>query len=89
MGLALYYVTLPLAVVGAVWLYRRQVTLVPLLAPMLVITVTAALAFGTTRYRIPADVALVVLAGVGLAALVGRWGRRAGQDGRDMTEVAP
>lgn len=88
-GLALYYVTLPLAVVGAVWLYRRQVTLVPLLAPMLVITLTAALAFGTTRYRIPADVALVVLAGVGLAALVGRWGRRAGQDGRDMTEVAP
>ena len=52
-------------------------------------TVTAALAFGTTRYRIPADVALVVLAGVGLAALVGRWRRRAGQDGPDMTEVAP
>jgi len=88
-GLAMYYLLLPLAAVGAVWLWRRRITLIPLVAPMLVITVTAALAFGTTRYRIPADVALVVLAGLGLAALVGRWGRRAGQDGPDMTEVAP
>lgn len=88
-GLAMYYLLVPLAVVGAASLWRRGVTLIPLIAPMLVITVTAALAFGTTRYRIPADVALVVLAGVGGAGLVGRWGRRAGQDGPDMTEVAP
>jgi hypothetical protein len=37
------------------------------------ITVTAAWTFGTTRYRIPADVALVVAAGVGIDALLRRW----------------
>ena len=54
---------------------------------MLVITVTAALAFGTTRYRVPADVALVVAAGVGVAALLSRWRAPSGQDGAPETEV--
>ena len=84
----LYYALWPLAVVGAVALHRRRVTLIPLLAPMVVITITAALAFGTTRYRVPADVALVVAAGVGIATLSGRWWPATGQDGAPETEVA-
>ncbi len=88
-GLVMYYLLLPLAVVGAVALHRRRITLIPLVAPMLLITVTAALAFGTTRYRIPADVALVVLAGVGVAALVARLRPATGQDGAGMIEVDP
>jgi len=88
-GLWMYYALLPLAVVGGVSLHRRRITLIPLVAPMLLISVTAALAFGTTRYRVPADVALVVLAGIGVAALVGRWWPATGQDGAAMIEVDP
>ena len=86
-GLVLYYLLWPAAAWGAIWLFRRRVTLIPLVAPMLVITVTAALAFGTTRYRIPADVALVVAAGVGIGALLSRRRDRSGQDGGPETEV--
>jgi 4-amino-4-deoxy-L-arabinose transferase-like glycosyltransferase len=71
-GLLLYYALVPLAVVGGVALWRRRIPLSPLLAPMIVITITAALFFGTTRYRVPADVALVILAAVGSDALAGR-----------------
>lgn len=87
-GLVMYYLLWPLALWGAVWLHRRRTTLIPLVAPMLVITVTAALAFGTTRYRVPADVALVVAAGVGVAALLSRWRAPSGQNGAPETEVA-
>jgi hypothetical protein len=63
-GLGVYYVLLALAVYGAVVLRRRRETLLILLAPFALVTVMAALSYGITRFRIPADVALVVLAAV-------------------------
>jgi 4-amino-4-deoxy-L-arabinose transferase-like glycosyltransferase len=66
-GLGLYLAMVPVAVAGGVLLWRRRVTLVPLLAQVVLVTFTAATTFGVTRYRVPADVALVVLAGLGLA----------------------
>jgi 4-amino-4-deoxy-L-arabinose transferase-like glycosyltransferase len=73
-GLWMYYLLLPFAAVGGVALHRRKVTLVPLLGTFVVVTVAAATTFGLTRYRVPADVALVVLAGVGVDALWRRYG---------------
>jgi 4-amino-4-deoxy-L-arabinose transferase-like glycosyltransferase len=68
-----YYALLPFAVVGLVDLHRRKRPLSPLLGMAIMISITAAWTFGTTRYRIPADVALVVAAAVGIEALLRRW----------------
>ena len=52
------------------------------------ISVTAAWTFGTTRYRIPADVALVVAAAVGAEALLRRWWPAAEPEPEDEEAVA-
>jgi hypothetical protein len=67
----------PVAVVGAVVLRRRRRLLVPFVAMVLLTSVTAVLAFGDARFAVEADVALAMLAGVGLDAgirvVVRRW----------------
>lgn len=68
-----YWALVPFAVGGLVTLWRRKLPISPLVGMALTITVTAAWTFGTTRYRIPADVALVVAAAVGAEALLRRW----------------
>lgn len=72
-GLFSYYLLLPFAGGGAVLLWRRRIPLSPLLIVPLSVTVTAAATFGITRYRAPADAAIVVLAAVALSWLAGRW----------------
>ena len=67
LGLVQFYVTVPLAVVGATWLRRRTQPLLPLLAVPLMGTVVAALTLGATRYRVPTDVVLVLLSAVAIA----------------------
>ena len=67
LGLVQFYVTVPLAVVGATWLRRRSQPLLPLLAVPLMGTVVAALTLGATRYRVPTDVVLVLLSAVAIA----------------------
>jgi 4-amino-4-deoxy-L-arabinose transferase-like glycosyltransferase len=72
LAMAMYY---PLAIAGVgglVVLRRRRRPLSPYLAIFAVTTLTAAVSFGITRYRVGSDVALVVLAGVALDALVAR-----------------
>lgn len=59
------------AVPGAWALRRRPVTLVPFAAVAAATTAAAAMSFGITRYRTGMEVAAAVLAGVGLAWLVG------------------
>ncbi len=63
-GWACYLVALGLALPGALLLRRRRVPLVPILGPLLVVTVSAALFYGLVRFRTPAEVSLVVLAAV-------------------------
>jgi 4-amino-4-deoxy-L-arabinose transferase-like glycosyltransferase len=75
-GLAQYYAFMALAIGGAVVLYRRKVWLWPLLSMFVVVTITAATSYGTTRFRTPAEVSIVVLAGVAIDAIVSRWRRR-------------
>jgi 4-amino-4-deoxy-L-arabinose transferase-like glycosyltransferase len=72
-GLALLYPLMALSVAGTVILRRRRRPTYPLVALVVVATVAAAITFGNTRYRAPAEVALVVLAAVALDAT---WSRR-------------
>ena len=44
-----------MGVAGLVSLRRRGVTIVPFVAPFAMVTFTAAISFGVTRYRVPAD----------------------------------
>ena len=76
-GLFSYYLLLPFAGVGLVSLWRRRISILPLVAGPVIVTFSAATTFGVTRYRAPAEVAIVLAAAVGMVATVG-WlrGRR-------------
>jgi len=67
-GLAVYYPLLLLAVVGAVLVRRRRWPLWPLLAFPVMVSITAVLIYGVTRFRFAAEPALCVLAAVAVAA---------------------
>jgi 4-amino-4-deoxy-L-arabinose transferase-like glycosyltransferase len=69
-GLLLFWAMLPLAGAGVVRLRRERIPLSPLIAIAVVITVTAAVTIGVTRYRVPLDVVVVVLAAAGIDALL-------------------
>lgn len=73
LGLYFYYPLLALAIGGIVVLRRRRTTQWPLLVPPLVVTLGTILAYGQTRFRVPAEPTIVVLAAVSLAALANRW----------------
>jgi 4-amino-4-deoxy-L-arabinose transferase-like glycosyltransferase len=74
LGMVQFYVLVPLAIWGGVVVGRRKrVPLFPLLALPVIATVAALVAFGNTRYRIPAEIAIVVLAAVGIDQLWDRW----------------
>jgi len=75
-GLWMYFALVPLGVYGAVLLHRRGSTLIPVLSTVVVVAAAAAITFGITRYRVPVDVALVVLAGIGADGLLRAWPRR-------------
>ena len=58
----------PFAIFGLVMLRRRRIPILPLVAIAVIATFAAAITFGVTRYRAPAEVALVVAAAIGIAA---------------------
>ena len=71
LGTVMYWVLLPLAVVGAVLLYRRRARVWPLLSAGVVVVLTTALTYGQQRFRVAAEPSVVVLAAVSVAAVVG------------------
>nr|MCU0271151.1 hypothetical protein [Acidimicrobiales bacterium] len=77
-GLVFYYVLAPLAVAGVAVLRRRRITIIPFVGIALTVCAAAASSFGITRYRVGADVALAVAAGVALDALWRWWRARGG-----------
>jgi hypothetical protein len=74
-GVAMYYALMPLAVGGVIVLRRAKVAIFPLLAPAVLVTISAAVFYGTVRFRSPAEVSIVVLAAVALDALLCRANR--------------
>jgi 4-amino-4-deoxy-L-arabinose transferase-like glycosyltransferase len=71
-GTVMYYLLLAPAVYGFVLLRRRRVPTWVLLSPVALVTITAALGYGFLRFREPAEITLVVLAGVALDQLLRR-----------------
>jgi 4-amino-4-deoxy-L-arabinose transferase-like glycosyltransferase len=62
------YLLAPFAIAGAVILRRRGEPLRILLTPIVFVTLVAALSYGSTRFRVAAEPAIVVLAAVGAVA---------------------
>ena len=73
-GLWAYYALIPLGVYGGILLHRRgQHAVADARAPSWWWPSRPPITFGLTRYRVPVDVALVVLAGVGVDGLLRTW----------------
>jgi len=81
-GMVQYYLMLPLGIAGLVSMWRRHITVIPFVAIAISVTLTAAVSFGITRYRVGADVALCLIAAVGIDAILragqSRWHNRRG-----------
>ena len=65
-GLGVYYALVPFAILGGLLLRRRGIRLTPLLAMWLMVMATSATTFGLTRYRVPIDIAMMVMAAVAI-----------------------
>jgi 4-amino-4-deoxy-L-arabinose transferase-like glycosyltransferase len=76
-GIAVYFLLLPLALFGGLTLRRRGDALLILLAPVLLVTVTSFIGYGTPRLRHAAEITLVLLASTGAVELADR--RRRGE----------
>jgi Dolichyl-phosphate-mannose-protein mannosyltransferase len=81
-GIVAYYPLLLTAIAGVVLLRRRGQPLALLLAPVAMAAITSVVAYGSLRFRTAAEIPLVLLAAVALAAL---WERvdvlSSGRDG--------
>jgi hypothetical protein len=76
LGVVMFFLLLPLAAAGTLLLHRRGVVTWILLVPFIIVTVTALTTYGNLRFREPAEICLVVLAGVALDELLRRRGAR-------------
>jgi len=74
-GLGVYYALLPFSVIGALLMRRRGQRLTPLLAMWPMIAAASAMTFGLTRYRVPIDIAMIVLASIALSWIFHRLRR--------------
>ena len=89
-ALGCYYALAGASVIGVRRLRKRGVSLLPIAAQFLAVTITAAYAYGTTRFRAPAELGLCVLAAVGVApwarGALAWLGERVGRGGVDATD---
>jgi 4-amino-4-deoxy-L-arabinose transferase-like glycosyltransferase len=69
-GWPVYLMLVALAAAGVTVLRRRGVAVLPILGPVVVVTLVAATLYGRPRFRVPAEISIVVLAGVALDAFV-------------------
>jgi 4-amino-4-deoxy-L-arabinose transferase-like glycosyltransferase len=65
-GLAMWYPLAALSVAGAVVLWRRRTTLIPLLGAPIIVALVVTVFFGHARYRAVAEVPIALLAAVAL-----------------------
>jgi hypothetical protein len=71
LGLVMYWPLTILAAVGIRDLLKRRQPIVPLVAPLAVVTINAIVFFGFVRHRIGAEVPLVLLGAIGGCHLLG------------------
>ena len=69
-GTAIYYLLALLAVLGAIRMRRDGRPLSILLAPVILVVLATMASYGSFRFRIAADVAIVLLAAYALASLI-------------------
>lgn len=67
-----FWLLAPAAAAGALILRRRNVTLIPLMAPIVTVIAAAALTYGFTRLRASAEVSICLLSAVTIAAALPR-----------------
>jgi 4-amino-4-deoxy-L-arabinose transferase-like glycosyltransferase len=72
LGFASFWVLVPFTIGGIVVLRRRRVPLTPLVAQFVLVTFTAAVIYGLVRFRVPAEVSIVVLSAVAVDHLLRR-----------------
>ena len=70
LGIIAFYPLVIGAAAGFVVLHRRRTTWWPFLVPIIVVTVASAATYGQTRFRVPAEPSLVVLAAVAIDAFL-------------------
>jgi 4-amino-4-deoxy-L-arabinose transferase-like glycosyltransferase len=70
-GLAMFYVLASAAIGGGMLLRRRRITLVPTVGVVVAVAVTVGVVYGTTRFRTPAEVPIVLLATVAFDEAIG------------------
>jgi hypothetical protein len=68
-----FWLLLVPAFVGVIVLRRRGIAIYPLLAFVATIVIAVAIAFGDTRYRAGAEITLVLLAAIGIDAVLPTW----------------
>lgn len=74
-GALMFYPLVILSVAGGVALWRRRITILPVVAPLVVVWIAVTLTFYMNRYRASAETCLCLLAAVGVDALWRRWQR--------------
>ncbi|MEA2364143.1 MAG: hypothetical protein QOD71_3288 [Thermoleophilaceae bacterium] len=72
LGVLMFFVLAPLAVAGFIFLRRRGEVTWILVAPFIIVAVTALTTYGNLRFREPAEISLVVLAAGALEAVLRR-----------------
>jgi 4-amino-4-deoxy-L-arabinose transferase-like glycosyltransferase len=93
-GLWFYYPLLLLAIAGVISLRRSLDRLWPLLVPVVTVTFISVVSYGQTRFRVPAEPSLVVLAAVAIDAflpggVVRRGARTRSEAVVDVLQPAP
>jgi MYXO-CTERM domain-containing protein len=76
-GVAMYYGLMVLALAGLAVLRRRRAPLAILLVTPVLVTLMSLVGYGLTRFRLAAEISIVVLAAVALDALIARRRARA------------
>jgi 4-amino-4-deoxy-L-arabinose transferase-like glycosyltransferase len=72
LGLWFYYPLLAFAIGGVVVMKRRHVRQWPILVPPIIVVASTLVSYGQTRFRVPAEPSIVLLAAVAIGALATR-----------------
>ncbi len=67
-----YWVYLAFGIAGGVVLFRRRISLLPLVAPVITVAVITVIGYGTMRFRVALDVVLPVVVGIALDRVLAR-----------------